>query len=39
LNGLLTTLIAAERFPIRHMSFPFGVTLLAVAEKPGDTRA
>ena len=35
LNGLLTSLIAAERFPIRYMSFPFGVTLLAVAEKPG----
>jgi len=34
LNSLLTRMIAAERFPIRHLSFPFGVTLLAVARKP-----
>jgi hypothetical protein len=34
-NALLTRVIAAERYPLRHMSFPFGVTLLAVAEKPG----
>jgi len=33
-NAVLTWLIAAERFPIRYLSFPFGVTLLAVAEKP-----
>ena len=33
-NSLLTHMIAAERFPIRHLSFPFGVTLLAVARKP-----
>jgi SAM-dependent methyltransferase len=34
-NTVLTHLIAAERYPLRHVSFPFGVTLLAVAEKPG----
>jgi SAM-dependent methyltransferase len=33
LNRLLTQLIAAERFPIRYGSFPFGVTILAVAVK------
>jgi SAM-dependent methyltransferase len=35
LNSALTQLIAAERFAIRHMSLPFGVTLLALARKPG----
>jgi len=34
LNAFLTHVIAAERFPLRFISFPFGVTLLAVAEKP-----
>ncbi|HET7746753.1 MAG TPA: methyltransferase domain-containing protein, partial [Vicinamibacteria bacterium] len=33
-NAVLTELIAAERFPLRHLSFPFGVTILAVCEKP-----
>ena len=32
-NAVLTKVIAAERFPIRFMSFPFGVTLLAVARR------
>lgn len=35
LNALLTELIAAERVPLRHVSFPFGVTILAVAVKDG----
>lgn len=34
LNSLLTEVIAMERFAIRHFSFPFGVTLLAVARRP-----
>jgi SAM-dependent methyltransferase len=34
LNAILTHLIAAERFALRVMSFPFGVTLLAVARRP-----
>jgi SAM-dependent methyltransferase len=34
LNALLIRLIAAERFPLRYLSFPFGVTILAVARKP-----
>lgn len=34
LNSLLCSFIAAERFPLRFMSFPFGVTILAVATKP-----
>lgn len=34
LNSLLTRAIASERFLIRHINFPFGVTLLAVARKP-----
>jgi SAM-dependent methyltransferase len=34
LNTLLCHLIAAERFPLRYLNFPFGVTLLAVASKP-----
>jgi SAM-dependent methyltransferase len=34
LNALLGHLIAAERFPLRYLSFPFGVTILAVARKP-----
>jgi hypothetical protein len=33
-NSGLCTLIAAERFPLRYLDFPFGVTLLAVASKP-----
>lgn len=36
LNALLERLIAAERFVIRYASFPFGVTLLAVARKPAE---
>jgi SAM-dependent methyltransferase len=35
LNALLSRLVAAERFPLRLMNFPFGVTLLALARKPG----
>ena len=31
LNRLLTKLMAAERFPLRHISLPAGVSLLAVA--------
>lgn len=34
LNAVLTEMIAAERFFLRYASFPFGVTILAVAEKP-----
>jgi SAM-dependent methyltransferase len=34
-NAALTHLLAAERFPLRFMNFPFGVTLLATARKPG----
>ncbi len=33
LNGVLTRLIAAERHWLRFASFPFGVTLVAVARK------
>jgi SAM-dependent methyltransferase len=33
LNALLTHMIAAERFPLRYLSFPFGVTILAIAAK------
>jgi SAM-dependent methyltransferase len=36
-NTALCHLIAAERFPLRYLSFPFGVTLLAVASKPDAT--
>jgi SAM-dependent methyltransferase len=32
-NAFLTHVIAAERFPLRVISFPFGVTLLAVARR------
>jgi SAM-dependent methyltransferase len=34
LNALLARLIAAERFPLRLIDFPFGVTLLALARRP-----
>ncbi len=33
LNALLAQLIAAERFPLRYLDFPFGVTILALARK------
>lgn len=33
-NALLTEVIAAERFALRYLSFPFGVTLLGVARRP-----
>ncbi len=33
LNTLLTHAIAAERFPLRYLNIPFGVTILAVAVK------
>jgi hypothetical protein len=33
-NSLLSELLAAERFAIRHVDFPFGVTLLGVATRP-----
>lgn len=33
-NAALRWLIAAERFPLRYLDFPFGVTLLAVATRP-----
>jgi SAM-dependent methyltransferase len=33
INAALCQLIAAERFPLRYLNFPFGVTLLAVASK------
>jgi hypothetical protein len=36
-NALLTELIAAERFALRYVRFPFGVTILALAHKPGPT--
>jgi len=34
INAMLRELVAAERFPLRHINFPFGVTILAVASKP-----
>jgi len=34
INALLTQVIAAERFALRVVSLPFGVTLLAVARRP-----
>lgn len=34
LNTLLAHVIAAERFPLRFLNFPFGVTILAIARKP-----
>jgi SAM-dependent methyltransferase len=37
-NAVLTHVLAAERFVIRHVNLPFGVTLLAVARKPDDGR-
>lgn len=35
-NALLTEAIALERFPLRFLSFPFGVTLLGVATRPAE---
>jgi SAM-dependent methyltransferase len=35
LNTLMASLVAAERFVLRHFDLPFGVTLLALARKPG----
>jgi hypothetical protein len=34
LNALLTEVIALERFALRHVSLPIGVTLLGVARRP-----
>jgi len=34
LNALLTEAIALERFALRHVSLPIGVTLLGVARRP-----
>jgi len=34
INAALCHLLAAERFPLRFLSFPFGVTVLAVGSKP-----
>jgi 2-polyprenyl-3-methyl-5-hydroxy-6-metoxy-1,4-benzoquinol methylase len=34
LNGLLLWLFAAERHVLRHLSLPFGVSLVAVARRP-----
>jgi hypothetical protein len=33
LNTFLAHVIAAERFPLRFLNFPFGVTILAIARK------
>jgi hypothetical protein len=33
-NRLLHTLLAAERFPLRYLDFPFGATLIVLARKP-----
>ncbi len=33
-NAMLTELLALERFAIRHVDLPFGVTLLGVAKRP-----
>jgi SAM-dependent methyltransferase len=38
LNALLTRVFAAERHVLRVGAFPFGVSLLAVAERPGPER-
>jgi len=34
LNGLFAFLFASERFLLRHMTLPFGVSLIALARKP-----
>jgi SAM-dependent methyltransferase len=39
LNALLSSLLGAERFPLRLVNFPFGVTLLALARKPARAAA
>ncbi len=39
LNRFLTSLLAAERFVLRHANFPFGVTILALARKPATVAA
>jgi SAM-dependent methyltransferase len=31
LNGVMGKLFAAERFPLRHLNFPFGVSIICVA--------
>jgi SAM-dependent methyltransferase len=33
LNGVLGKLLAAERGPLRHMNFPFGVSIICVARR------
>lgn len=38
LNQPLQTLFACERFALRHFSFPFGTSLLALARKPAPAR-
>jgi SAM-dependent methyltransferase len=35
LNGLMGSLLGAERFLLRHLNFPFGVSALCVARKKG----
>lgn len=39
LNRFLTELLAAERFVLRHVNLPFGVTIAALARKPGSAVA
>jgi len=38
LNRLLENLFASERFVLKHARFPFGVSLLAVAQKDAGSR-
>lgn len=35
LNRTLTTIFASERFLLRHLTLPFGLSLIAVGRKPG----
>lgn len=39
LNGVLTRIFAAERFILRSASFPFGVSVMAIAHKPANGSA
>ena len=34
LNGMMGKLFAAERFLLRHLNFPFGVSIICVTRKP-----
>jgi SAM-dependent methyltransferase len=36
LNAVLANLFASERFVLPHLSLPFGISLLALVQKPGE---